>query len=332
MTMMFAPSRQRFAYGHGRVGVLQECLLTEDDVHRLIMTRDASELARLIGELKINTYVEYVHHPHRYINNVEKWLQRELRSMVDDAHAPVFDILWIKDDAALLSYLLKKKLGFTSALSTEPHVGATAFDPADLRLLVQGSDAPRAPAHLVTFVRQMTMNHALTPQAIDTRVAQFIAEEQLRLARHASPVITLYVAHHIDLLNIRTARRLRKDEKPTEHLLRGGEIDVTRFSLDRSTLTAIVRGSSLGATLAESIQEAEDSSVALERGLAKAIALDLARMRSAALTLEPIFAFGAIAQSQLKLLRTILVGKSAHLSVDELRRLLPPFLSASPYA
>lgn len=327
-----APSAQRYAYGHGRVGVLQEYLLTQTDVDRLIGARDASELARLIGELKLSTHVEYVHNPHRFINAIERWLKQELRSMVDTEHASVFDILWIKDDAALLAYLIKKKHGFTSEISAEPSVGATAYDPGDLMLLVSGVDVPRAPTALRMFIRRMLDNHSLSPQAIDTQVAQFSVDMQRKLAKEASPTILRYVAHHIDLLNIRTIRRLRKDEKPEEHLLQGGEIDIHRFSLDPMQLAAVVRGSALGAALAESIQLSTDSSIALERGLVKAIAADLSHMRAAALTLEPIFAFGAIAQSQLKLLRTILIGKSAHLSAEELKRLLPPFLSASPFA
>lgn len=327
-----ATSGQLYAYGHGRVGVLQEYLLTQGDVDRMVTARDTTDLARIIAELKISTQVEYISNPHRFINNIEKWLRHELRSMVSEEEAQIFDILWMKDDAALLAYLLKKHLGLTSDISTEPHVGATAYDPEDLKALVQGIDVPSAPRELRTFIGTIRGNHALSPQSIDTRVAQYIVDVQLTLARKASANILLYVAHHIDLQNIRTARRLRKDERPEDHLVRGGEIDVSRFSLDRAKLASVVRGSSLGSVLADSIQSAEDSSIILERGLAKAIAFDIARMRSNALTIDPIFAFGAITQSQLKLLRTILIGKSAHLTAEELKKLLPPFLSTSAYA
>ena len=325
-------SRQLYAYGHGRVGVLQEYLLTQSDVDRMVAARDATDLGHIIAELKISTQVEYISNPHRFINNIERWLRNELRSMVSDDDAHLFDILWMKDDAALLSYLLKKHLGLTSDISTEPHVGATAYDPEDLKALVQGIDVPSAPRELRTFIGTLRENRALSPQDIDTRVAQFIVDMQRALAKKASANILLYVAHHIDLQNIRTIRRLKRDEKPEDHLLRGGEIEISRFSLDRAKLASVVRGSSLGSTLADSIQSAEDSSIILERGLAKAIAFDIARMRSNALTIDPIFAFGAITQSQLKLLRTILIGKSAHLSSEELKKLLPPFLSTSAYA
>ncbi len=319
------------AYGHGRVGVLQEYLLTQAEVERMVAAKDADELARIITELKLSSQVEYNNNPHRFINNIERWLKTEVESMVSEKERDVFNILWIKDDASLLAYLLKKHHNFTSDISTEPHVGATAFDPDDLRTIVNGGDAPALPESLRTFIRTMRTDTTLTPQQIDTKVAQFVAHEQIALAKKGSDAILLYVAHHIDLQNIRTARRLRKDEHPMDHLLSGGEISVSRYSLDPARLADLVRGSHLGSALADSIQTSEDSSIVLERGLAKAIAFDLSRMRSNALTIDPIFAFAAITQSQLKLLRTILVGKSAHLTKEELQRLLPPFLSASPF-
>lgn len=325
-------SRQSHAYGFGRVGVLQEYLLTQADVDRMVSAKSATELARILTELKISSQVDYTSNPHRFINSIEKWLSNEVRSMVGDKEKEVFDILWMKDDAALLSYLLKKEFGYTSAISIEPHVGATAFNPEEVRELVHSGQSSTLPDELRLFVRNTKEQRNLQPQDIDNLVAGFIAKRQLELARKASPSIALYVSHHIDLQNIRTARRLRPDERPEDHLLPGGEIAINRFTTDPQKLADLVRGSHLGSALADSIQTAEDSTIVLERGLAKAIAFDLARMRMNVLTIDPIFAFAAIAQSQLKLLRTILVGNSAGLNSAEMKKLLPPFLSASPFA
>ena len=164
-------------------------------------------------------------------------------------------------------------------------------------------------------------------------MAQYVVNRQIELARESgSRAIQMYVAHHIDLQNLRTARRLGRDENPVDPLLQGGEISVNRISLDPERLAELVYSSSLPTTLADSIKSAEDSSVILERGLAKAIAHDIAVMRNNVLTIDPIFAFVTIALSQMRLLRTILIGKSVGMDPEEIRRLLPPFLSASPFA
>lgn len=322
-----------YSYGYGRVGVLQEYLLTQADVDRLIAARDEQDLAKELMTMKISSHVDYSPHPHRFIQAIEKWLQHEVRAMVPENMRAVFDILWMKDDSSLLSYLLKRHHGLTSDLSSEPHVGATAFEPDDLRLAISGGRPTTLPESLLTFIRDVRDRPGLSAQEIDTRVARYVAQRQVELARKSgSRAIQLYVAHHIDLLNIRIARRLPEGESPAAHLLDGGEVDASRFTLDTERLAELVYSSSLPTSLADSIKSAEDSSVALERGLAKAIAHDLARMRNAVLSIDPIFAFNTIALSQLRLLRTILVGKTARLSVDELRDLLPPFLSASPFA
>ena len=124
-----------YDYGYGRVGVLQEYLLTQADAERLLSARGEHEIAQAITELKLSTHVEYTSNPHRFIHNIERWIQREARSMVPEADRQVFDILWLKDDASLLAYLLKKHHGLTSELSTEPHVISTAFDPDSIRSL-----------------------------------------------------------------------------------------------------------------------------------------------------------------------------------------------------
>lgn len=324
---------QAFNYGFGRVGVLQELLLSQSDIDRLLATRTAQELTQAIAELRISSHVDYTANPYRYVNAIELWMQREVRQMVPESLKSVFDILWLKDDVSLLAYLLKKHHGLTSQLSIEPHVGATAFDADDLKALVRGERPGSLPESLLRFVRRMLNERQTTPQAIDLAVAQYVALRQVELAKlSGSRAIALYVAHHIDLQNLRTATRLSPEERPADHLLEGGEIPVRRFSLEPERLAELIFSSTLPATLAEDVRLSRESWVTLERGLAKAIAHDLAIMRGNPLTIDPLFAFAAMAMSQMRLLRTVLVGKGADMAADDMRKLLPPLLSTAPFA
>jgi vacuolar-type H+-ATPase subunit C/Vma6 len=333
MSLTGSLTGQRYAYGYGRVGVLQEYLLTQQDVERLLAAVDEAALTRALMELKMAKGLEWTNDAHRFIDQLERWLRREMHELVPAEDEEIFGILWLKSDASLLAYLLKKELGYTSGISVEPQVGATAFDPDLLRRLVAGSPVTGAPASLVQFVQSVRADRSLTPQRIDTLTAQFVADESVRLAAQSgSAPIRQYVAHHVDLQNIRTSRRLSSQERPLEHLLRGGEIAPEAFTDEPERLVELVRRSSLPNTLIDSLRAADDASVTLERGLAKAIAHDLALMRDRVLCLEPLFAFAAIALSQLRVLRTLIVGKSAGLAPAEIRNLLPPFLSTSPYA
>jgi vacuolar-type H+-ATPase subunit C/Vma6 len=303
---------RQHAFGFGRVGVLQELLLSQADIERLLQAGSEKDLVKVISELKIASSVSYSSNPHQFIHAIECWLETELRHLVEEESAKdVFDILWMKDDTSFVSYLLKKHHGLTSAIASEPHVGALAFSKEMYQECIGKGDFSRAPASLALWMQ--------------------FAEEQVKRATKISPLILRYVQHHIDLQNIRTAQRLAKTTIPVApYLLAGGTIAKEHFTEDMASLASVVKNSDLKALLSSG--SAGDDFILLERALVKEIAEDLAEMRSCILSIEPLFAFGAIAVSQLKVLRTILVGKSAGLASDEVKNLLPPFLSASPFA
>lgn len=325
-------SGQGYAYGYGRIGVLQEYLLTEQDIDRLV-SADLATFTQLLTELKIAKSIDWTADPRELVRELERWLKHETEALVPMRERSVFDILWLKSDASFLAYLLKQRSGFTSAASTEPEVTATAFDPKMLRSLVQGQAVGFAPPELMSFVQSVRQNAKLTPQEIDTAVGRFVAERQTMLAaKSGSVLIQQYTAHHIDLQNILIARRLGRDDKPADHLLPGGRILTRSFTGVPGVLSELVRFSSLPSGLADVLEDGSDeASILLQRALAKAVAHDIALMRDRVLTIEPLFAFAAVAQSQFRVLRTIVVGKLAHLSPADIRKMLPPFLSASPF-
>jgi len=94
---------------------------------------------------------------------------------------------------------------------------------------------------------------------------------------------------------------------------------------------AFIDRSSLSFTLTEDLLDLTDDPGALERELAKVLASDIAHMWNIPLSIEPVFAFAALALSHLRLLRVLLMGKRNGLSPQEIKKLLPPFVSASHY-
>lgn len=337
MSSLLSALGQDYHFGYGRVGVLQQELLTPADIDKLLLARDEHQLMKALSDIKLSRHVEYALDPHRFIEELERWLRDEVRGMTPAHARDIFDILWLRGDAPRLAYLLKKHHGLTSPISVEPSVGATAFDPGEVRHLVESGQPGQLPEDVVEFVdRVKHLPSSTLPQIIDTAVSQFVVDRQKSLAaKSGSTGIQRYVAHHIDLTNIRTSRRLREDDAPADHLLHGGEIPIDAFLLSPARLASAISASSLPNSLVDAIAitaDSTESSVELERGLARAIAHDLAVMRDQTLSIEPIFAFAAVALSQFKVLRTIIIGKSTHLSADEIRKLLPPYLSTSPFA
>ncbi len=326
---------QEYAYGFGRVGVLQQRLLTPVDIDHLVGAHNEQELKQVFNSIKFTSHImQGIELLDDVLPSMERWIHDEVDRMVPEDKSKVFEILWLREDASTLSYLLKKKMEMTSDRGTSfPGKSVTAHDIEDLRGLVFHDKEYNLPDHLVDFVRQIKMKEKLTPQHIDADVAQYIATTQLLLAKESdSKIIVRYIRHTIDLENIRTIRRLKPGDDPEVHLLKGGEIDVRKLTPDLKNLASLIRTSSLPFVVADNVESGVASTIALEHTLVEALTHDITEMRRTPLSVESIFAFAVVALSQLKLIRTILIGKSAGLTTAEIREMLPPLFSTATYA
>lgn len=322
---------QGYAYGYGRVGVLQQQLLGKSDIDKLLAAKDEAQIRQALGEIKLTAPVSPLQNLTQFVPAMEKWLKKELSRMVPAQNADVFEILWLREDLPVIAYLLKRFHHLTSEHSETPHQAVTAYDiDALTALILKGEHTADLPDELTEFVEQMKeLKHPL-PQDIDWKTAQFVAHRQVEVAeKSGSPLIRRYVAHLIDLQNIRTVRRLAEGSDPSGHLIKGGEIDVADFKTDPGHVVSLIRRSSIPNVVADSMLGDDHSSVALERSLNKALAHDIAEMRNLPLSLEPIFAFGVMALTQIYLIRSVLIGKTVGLTADEISEMLPPFFSTS---
>lgn len=331
MPSAITPTGEKYAYGYGRIGVLQQRLLSQGDIDRLLAAKTDRELRQVLGEVQLTAPVMPREDLHDIVPLLEKWLRTEVENMAPTKKRDVFHILWMREDIPAIAYYLKKFHGFTSELSKEPLEAVTAYDVKSVRALALEGAKGDLPVDLVQFVEGIKNRTGISPQEIDGEVARFIARKQVRMARKSgSRLVKRYVSHLIDLQNIRTIRRLKPEERSPAHFVEGGELSV-KLLLDDSAdlLLKLVEKSSLPDSLTKSLAEAKDSSVLLERALNKGLAHDIAAMRAVPLSIEPLVAFAIIALSHILLVRTILIGKAAHLSAEDIATLLPPFFSTS---
>lgn len=326
---------QHFAYAAGRSGVLQQILLSASDRDRLLGARDLQEAEAILTELKLTNPIDQgLKKSADILHALEQWVRKEVEQMTPESKLPTFSILWMERDIPLIAYALKKHFGLTSAVSSAPSDAMTSVSLEALTTYLADGTEGQLPSHITGFLKEALAWENVSPQMVDTAVAQHIANMQLRLARTSgSSLIKQYVKHKIDCGNIRTALRLLKDEDvhTKDHLIMGGYIDPTKFTGDLGSILAAVDASPLSYELSEKISKAVDDTNALELALSEILAEDIARMWNMALSIEPVFAFAALTESQLKLLRTLLIGKRANMSPQEIKHVLPPFLSASHY-
>ena len=332
MPSSLSPTGAKYAFGYGRIGVLQQQLLSPSDIDRLLGTHTEKELRQVLSEIKFTSHAMPLEDLTELVPAMERWLKEEVETMSPPDKQDVFNILWLREDLPMLAYYLKKFHGQTSELSTDPAIAISMYDSAKVKNLIFGekNNDTTLPTDLVTFINDIKAKKGIGPQEIDNSVAQWIAHKQVEVARRSgSKLIKQYAAHLIDLQNIRTSHRLGNDEKDRFHFMEGGEIDVDLLSRSIDKMSMLIRNSSLPDTVLRSISDGSDSAVALERGLNRGLAHDIAEMRSIPLSIEPVFAFAVIALSHIMLIRTILIGKSAKLEAQDISAMLPPFFSTS---
>lgn len=326
------------AYAHGRIAVLQQLLLSRSDVDRLLGAHDARELARIFIDLRLTSRIDQgIAEPDAVLAAVARWVRDEVLAMAPAQSQDVFHILWLEGDVPLLAYLLKQKLGLTSAISQEPTPAFTSYPILAWKDLLQHAHDWHSESHPVSA--KEVVQHALSlkepsPAHLDTLAAQWGATEQLQIAkRHGSAHILTYVRHSIDLRNIRTAlRSLERTAEERKHLLvEGGTISVRHLLGDRAQIAHAAEMAELGYGVADEIRKEEVDVQRLEQALSSVVAADIAEMWNIPLSPEPLFAFAALAFTQLTLLRTILLAKRAGFSPQETKRVLPPFLPGTHY-
>lgn len=326
---------QHFAFANGRIGVLQQLLLEQSDVDRLLGSGDIRDCEKIMTELHITNPIDQgMNSGDEMLHALEEWIRKEVKLMSTIDKQPTFHILWLAGDAPLLKYLIKKHHGLTSEISTPPSSGLSAYDPETLSALVEEGADGTLPSHLVRFVQEMKDLKEPAPQEIDTAVAQYVATLQLKLARASgSADIRDFVRHSVDLMNIRSTLRFT-DESPEERralLLDGGTIAPEELCGPAEQVQKAVDRSPIAFTLTSDLLEKGDDPSALERALSDVLAMDIAKMWNVPLSIEPLFAFAAIAVTQLRVIRAVLIGKRNDLAPQEIKKMLPPFLSALHY-
>lgn len=325
------------AYAYGRLGVLQQLLLSRSDVDRLLGAHDAKDVAMMFIELRLTSRIDQgITDPDEVLHAVARWVRDEVISMSPDGSLRAFDVLWLEGDIALAAYLLKKKLGMTSAISREPSPAFTAYGSAAWHELLgkTRSDDDQDSTFARAFVEEVLSQKNLTPAHIDTMAAQWGASEQLKAAYDSgSANILRFVQHAIDLQNIRTALRSLSlsNEERLALLISGGTISTTDLLGDRDQIASAIDHAELGYGVADEIRTSDLDNRQLEQSLSSVTAADIAQMWNIPLSQDPHFAFAALAFTQLKLLRTILLAKRAGFSPQETKRVLPPFLPATHY-
>jgi hypothetical protein len=320
---------QHYAFASGRTGVLKQLLITSADVDRMLGSGDTAAFSRVLTEMRFTNVIgQGLSSSDDMLPALETWVRNEVLSMVPEEKQNIFGILWVDGDAPLLSWLLKKHYGLTLPDAEKPHSGLSLWSESELLELIHKPDASSLPQELHDLVTRCAALSEKRARDIDASTAQAIAAYKLRLAKlSGSKHIVSYVRQLFDFTNIRTA--LRGDTIANDQILPGGALRIENARNHAEVKSMIDQSGILGlGGVSTSVLE---DPVVFERAVADSLASLIADMWSVPMSVEPVFAFAAIALSHIALIRGIGIGKRAGLSPQDIKKMLPPFIPSSAF-
>lgn len=219
-----------------RIRVLETRLLDRAKLDRMIDSSSAQEALRVLQETEYSAYMSNV----KRVEDYEVLLKEELKRV----YKMLFDMTPVKDVVNILSlrydyhnlktivkaHLMKKDLSYlfvsVGSLDINKTINAIESDNyRELRLAVREAIEKT----LIEF------NVSKDPQVIDIMLDKYMYSEMLQMAKSLdTKFITKYVKSSIDLTNIRTILRAKKQNKNREFfnsvIIDGGYLDKDRLS------------------------------------------------------------------------------------------------------
>ncbi len=333
--MTFVPSLigQHFAFGHGRLSVLMGTLMKQTDLDRFLGAADAPTAKGMLDDVHFIDLAPEAESTDTIIGKALAKAHEASLNLAPGAKRDLLTLPWLAYDVALLSFLLKERKGFVSDAVARPSMdGITAYPVTELELAANGASAPSLPEELRKTIAGI-LRDEVSPKEIDVRLAKSEAAVKLRIARkHGSALIVRFIRHSIDLTNVRSFLRLEDQTAFGDEYIEGGFMPLASFTGDRVDFANALLTSRYDFAMKSRSTGIEAGEwVELEQAIAHVRQHDLREMWNNVLGAEPVFAYVVTVIDQLKLLRAVMIGKYGNIPPQEMKRVLPPLLTAVHY-
>lgn len=315
--------RSAVSYGFavGRVRVLEGRLLSNATLERLLDARSFEEQRRIVADTDYGSFLQEA----RTVGDVETSLDGYIESLlrfVETARLPgaVSEYFRIKFDYQNLKARLKADaLGVSVA---DMLVGHGTVDPS----VFAGPLESLPPVFRSLVARTRGTDGSIDRTRVDVVVDTAMAAASLEAARASKCELLVDIALlETDLTNVKTVLRARSLGWPApeaaESLAGGGRLApetlMRAYSLSPADMAdRLAAHSSLLGLSTEDLGSLERFDVAADNAIMRVAR----RAHMSATGMEPVIGYVTARRSEVVILRTLLVGKIAGLSPDDLRR------------
>lgn len=317
-----------------RTRVLETRLLSRATIDRMVDAKDMEEVIRILGETEYANAIEGITRPEEYENILSSELKRVYNMMYEiTKDDTVVDLLALSYDYHNLKVLVKEQALQKDLDDLYIPIGTTDFEKLKADYLADNfrDMDPKFSEALDSVVKDFETTK--DPQRIDLILDKYYFNHFYELAKELEvPLFINYVKDLIDLVNIRTLIRLKKQDKDMnflkDALLPNGNIDIGDIVLALNDSIDVIinkfKSRDIGPSLRKGLESYQETGRLSEFEIQMDDYLMSLNKDSKYVNFgpEPIFSYIIAKETEIKILRIIMVSKLNKLSPDAIRERL----------
>lgn len=313
--------RMDFTHAVARIRVMEKRLLNKSIIEKLLDAESAEEVLKVLQDTSYGSEINEIDSVYEY----EKVLRAELVELYRNLYKispikEVIDVMTLKYDYHNIKVLMKEKALGKDLSSMIIPIGVIPVDL--LKTCILSGELKPLDKHIGGIIQsvQNAFEESRDPQLIDTLLDKYMFENMLAVANDLNTeFITRYVRETIDITNIKTMLRVKKQNKDGKFLqsviIPGGTVDssllVAGLNEGLETFIRKISRTPYSKVLTSILEEytANDSISSLEVLYDNYIMNHAKDAKRVNFGPEPIVAFIIAKEAEIKIVRIIMVGK-----------------------
>ncbi len=317
-----------------RTRVLETRLLSRAVIERMVDAKDMEEVFKILGETEYANVMRGITRVEDYENILSSELKRVYKLMYEMSKDKiVVDLLALKYDYHNLKVMIKEKILDTDLSDMYVSINTIDFQRLKTDYLTDNfkNMEPRFRQALEEVERDYNENK--DPQRIDILLDRFYYEHLYELAKETDiPLFLKYVKDSIDFTNIRTLIRVKKQKKDMkfleETLLPNGNIGIDELVLSLNEPIEVIISKYRSYDISPEVKKGLEiyQNVGRLSEFERLMDNYLMELNKPSKYVnfgpEPIFSYIVAKETEVKILRIIMVSKVNKLSPEDIRERL----------
>ena len=317
-----------------RLRVLETRLLDKTKLDRMIDSNSAEDALKVLQETEYANVMSNIKRPEDYEEILSAELKRIYHEMYDMSPSKeLIDLMGIRYDYHNLKVIIKGM--FLKKDLSDMFISVGRIDPFKLKLSIESGNLSDLSKVMRNAVEETIddFNSKQDPQRIDIILDKYMFEEMKHVAKELNDTFTeKYVKAQIDLTNVKTLLRVKKQNKGREFLLSvlidGGKIDkdvlVSLLNDANENIFSKLSHTDYADVLKNGVEDYTKSGSAgvLEKLVDNYIMNMMKEAKMIPFGGEPLLAYIYAKETEIKVVRIIMVGKLNNIAEEVIRERL----------